>query len=242
MRGGEGVLEGGGSISQIAFRGRPACGLCSGASHVAGSWITPRATGRIPSPPAPPVVSLSQCRELTTPHSRGAQLRPPGYAAQGNEWVDGVGPSTGGTEVAWLCCLQTAWGTSIGNPTGPCEQSAWVHGVICCPCQAAALPVCPRVLQSSPGHSRVAMAWCWRGCATVHTHQCLGFAWDRETGGVLGVCWGEAGCGGWIWQHPGCRQVLGTRPRASGSARATLGFHPASASQHHASCVSDSLF
>ena len=212
--------------------------LCARASHVAGSWITLRARGRISSPPAPHVVSLShQCRELTAPHSRGAQLHPPGHAAQGHKQVDGMGPSTGGTEVVWSCCAQTAWVASVGNPTGACEQLAWVLGSFAA---RATLPPFPSA-HGCCNPPRVAAAWQWRGCAAVHTHACSGFAQDGETRGVPGVCRGEVGCRGWIWQHPGSRQVVGMRPGMSCTARASLGFHPASASRHHAGCVSDSL-
>lgn len=127
------------------------------------------------------MVSLShQCQVLRAPHSSGAQLHPPGCVAQSNERVDGMGPSTGGTEVAWPCCPQTTWVASIGNPMGVCEQLARGCGVICCPCHTVAPPVCPWVPQSSTGCSSVVVAWL---CLCAHSQ-------------VLRLCsgWGDRGC------------------------------------------------
>lgn len=86
------------------------------------------------------------------------------------------------------------------------------------------------------------VAWWWCGCATAHAHEHSGFAQDREGSRVPGVFRGEGGLQRLDLQHPRSGQMLGLQPGVSGTADASLGFHPAPASQHHASCVSDSLF
>lgn len=103
------------------------------------------------------------------------------------------------------------------------------------PVPCTTLPVCPWTLQCSTGRGSVAVVWlCCRARSRV-LGLCSGWGEQRCPGGLMGGKRGaEVGSGstpdpGRCWVRDlGC----------PGPARAPLGFHPASASQHRAGCVS----